>query len=233
MLDAPTLLFISVFIDFFSNLLNIVMIILFLVIGVLAGLLLKPPAKNQVTKIIERDRRFIDFNINEESAFSLSCDPKKGYPPQRFLKLNAGYTGKVGRFIKRTITKFFGKEGTAYTWTFEAGAQKKIGSLSKALKGLWGNDYWNLFAENEPEKANQLEESKINVTVEIEKGFTPESFTSVSEEDIKREEDRAAAQTFWKGKRSEEKREWIDYIFILMAGFGIALALQVMGILRI
>lgn len=233
MITLPPLLIIGIFVDFFSNILNIVMVILFLIIGVLAGLLLKPPSRNQVTKIIERDRRFIDFNINEESAFSLSCDPVKGFPPQRFIKLNAGYTGKVGRFIKRTITRFYGKEGTAYTWLFKGGVNAKIGSLAKALKSIWGEDFWSLFAENEPEKAKQLEKSKVNVTVEIEEGFTPEGFTSVSEEDIKREEDRAAAQTFWRGKRSEEKRQVLDYLIIGMAGFGVALMLQIIGVLRI
>lgn len=229
----PQILIISVFIDFFGNILNVVMMILFLVIGVLLGLLLKPPSRNQVTKLIERDRRFVDFNINEESAFSLNCDPVKGFMPQRFIKLAPGYTGKVGRFIKRTITRFFGKEGTAYTWIFEGGEDKKLGSLADALHGIWGEDYWNLFAENEPDKVKELEESKVNVTISVETGFTPEGFQSVSEEDIKREEDREAAKTFWRGKRSEEKRQFLDYLIIGMAGFGVALMLQIIGVLRI
>ena len=206
------------------------MIILFALVGVFIGLAFHPRAKNQVMKIIPRDRRFVDFNIARENAFSVECEEQKGFPPQRFIKFRAGFSGTVGRFLKRSITRFIGREGTAYTWRTETlgGARelkspKFIGTLADALKGLWGLEFYDTIPED---KKDELEESTINVTVDISnEDLTPENSKSVSEEDIKREEDRLAAETFWKGKKEVQKSEWTQWIFIFIAGMGAALLL--------
>jgi len=205
------------------------MVVLFILVGVLIGLLLKPKAKDQVMKIIERDKRFIDFNITQENAFSLECERKKGFPPQRFLKVSPGFTGQVGRFLKRGVTRFIGKEGTAYTWKTQS-SKVKIGSLAKALRGLWGKKFYDQVPEV---KRKQLEESKISVTVDIDPGLTPKGYKPASEEDIKQEQDRLAAETWWEGKKQADKGTWLQYLFIAGFGFGVALALQILGVLRI
>lgn len=164
-----------------------------------------------------------------ENAFSVECEEKKGFPPQRFVKMRPGYTGRVGKFLKKAITCFLGIEGTAYTQKVESGTEP-LGSLADALRGLWGDDFYMQVPEP---KRKELEESKINVTVNIDPEYNPEDFPEITEEQIFDEEDRRGAETYWKGKKEAEKGKWLDYLFILGAGIGIALTLQILGILRI
>ena len=200
-------------------------------------------------KLIPRDKRFIDFNVSRENAFSVECEAKKGFPPQRFIKYKPGWSGQVGRFMKRGITRFLGLEGTAYTCEIEQGEtitlkQKKgknpreitisnaihVGSLADALKTIWGTRFYNQVPEA---KRITLEEGKVNVIVGLEDVKTPEGFKEITEEAIKQEEDRLAAETWWQGKKQADKGTWLQYIFIAGFGFGVALALQILGVLRI
>jgi len=194
------------------------MIALFILIGILIGLVFKPKAKDQVMKISEKDHRYVDFDVSQENAFSIECESKKGYPMQRFLKHAASYTGVVGRFLKRSRTRFLGKVGTAYTWRPLVDIKGVfIGTLGKALRGVWGDDFYFTVPED---KRKELEESKVNVTVELEPGMTPEGYKPASEEDFKQEQDRQAAETWWKGKKIAEKGTWMQWMFIFMAGMG-------------
>lgn len=223
----------SIFLDIFGNLVFDIMLIIFLLIGLLGGIFLRPWFGNQVVKLIEREFRFVDLDIDEESAVSIECKNKKGMPPQRFFKHRPGYTGIVGKFLKKPVTRFFGREGTAYTWSIEGGQEIKLGSgtLAGAVETVWGSEFYNAV----PAKQKKLlEESEIGVTVQLEGGpLTPERFHPVSEEDIKAEEDRKASETFWEGKKTLVKGQWIQWFFIFVAGFGVAAVLQIIGILRI
>ena len=202
------------------------MLLLFVLIGILIGLIYRPRAKNECMKLLPRDKRFIDFKISHEDAFGFDCEPVKGFPPQRFIKLRPGFTGKIGKFLKRSITRFIGKEGSAYTWKTESGPVQ-FGTLGKALRGLWGDKVYNQIPEK---RRTELEESKINVTLDLEEGLTPEKFTPVSEEDIKTEQDRKAAETWWEGKKMAEKGKWSEWIFIFVAGAGaMAIASKFLG----
>lgn len=216
------------FVNFFSQPFNWVMMLIGACIGIIIGLIFRPTFGNRVLKLIPRDNRFIEFNVDEETAHSIECKPKKGYPPQRFLKYHPGFTGRVGRFLKRASTIFLGKEGTAYTWKTKS--SKIQVSLADTLKTLWGKEFYEQVPE---EQRSKVESGKIDVAIGLEDGFTPEDLKKLTEEDIKTEEDRKAAETWWEGKKMTEKRQWIDMIIIALAGFGIAVTLQVLGILRI
>jgi len=223
----------SIFLDIFGNLVFDIMLIIFLLIGLLGGIFLRPWFGNQVVKLIEREFRFVDLDIEEESAVSIECKDKKGMPPQRFFKHRPGYTGIVGKFLKKPVTRFFGREGTAYTWKIEAGKEIKLdpGDLGAAVRTVWGEEFY----DGVPAKQKKLlEESKLGVTVQLEEGpLTPEKFHPISEEDIKSEEDRKASETFWEGKKTLVKGQWIQWVFIFVAGFGVACAAMILGILRI
>lgn len=233
------------FANFFTNPFNIVMLAIFICIGVIIGLLLKPRAKDQVMKLIPRDVRFIDFNVRRENAFSVECDEKKGFPPQRFIKYKPGWTGQVGRFIKRAITRHLGLEGTAYTCQVEQGKEMLfvemqgnpgvvaidnailLGSLSDALKAIWGPEFYNEVPQSRRE---ELEKEKINVIIGLDEVKTPSGFKELTEENIKQEEDRQAAETWWKGKKQAEKGQWLMMIWLLLAGAGImAIASKFLG----
>lgn len=221
----------EIFAGFFGNILNVVMILMFLVIGVIIGIFIRPRWKNTVMKIMPKDRRFIDFNIKEETAISVVCDDKKGFPPHRFLKIAIGYIGETGMVVKRAVTRYIAKEGTAYLWQTDQDKFKRVaGGLPTLLKHLWGEQEYDTMPED---LRHKCEDDKVLVTVDISDGLTPEGLQSVSEEDIKREEDREACRTLWEGKKREEKGAWLNLLIVGLAGFGIACFLQIIGILRI
>lgn len=223
----------DIFLGYFGNIFNDLMIMVFLLVGVILGIIFRPGWTNAVMKISPTEHRFEEFSIKNESAVSIECDDKKGMPPHRFIKLYPGYIGRTGRFVKRQITRYIGKEGTAYTWKMNDVDEfvKVPGGLATALKTIWGNDVYDQI----PDEPRQALENTTNlmVTVDLTEGLTPEGFRSISEEDIKREEDRQAANTLWQGKLQQVKGELVRTIIIGIAGFGIACALQIIGVLRI
>jgi len=221
----------DVFVQYFANPVTWVFTGLFIIVGLLIGLFLRPWMGNQVIKIIPADHRFIDLAIDEETAISVQCKKLKGMPVQRFLKLHPGFTGIVGRFLKKAITRYIGIEGTAYTWKIEEGRWKKLGSLAKAIRGVWGEDFWATVPKTQREK---LEESRIQVTVGLDKApLTPAGMRSISEEDIKQEEDRQASKTFWREHGSRDRGFYINMILAGGTGFAICAVLVLLGLIQL
>lgn len=222
---------IEIFLGFFGNIFNVVMLLVFLALGVILGLLLRPKWGNSVMKLLPKTARFVEFGIAEETAVSISCDDKKGFPPQRFIKISQGFVGTVGRFVKKSVTRYLAKEGTAYTFKTTQNHLEEIpGGIPAAIKQLWGQTEYDKIP---PHLKDKLEQNLLAVTVDLQDGLTPEGYRPVTEEDIKREEDREAAKTWWMGRKMAEKGTWVQVVFILLAGVGIALILQIIGILRI
>lgn len=229
-MNQPVVLVINMFVDFFGNPMSWVFLGLFILIGILIGVFLRPWFGNQVLKFTPADHRFVDLDIEEETAVSVQCKKKKGMPIQRFFKLHPGFTGIVGRFIKKPVTRFLGIEGTAYTWKIELGRWKKLGSLEDAMKTVWGEDFWATV----PERQKALcEESRIQVTVGLDEApLTPAGMRSISEEDIKQEEDRMASKTFWAEHGAKIQGFLINILLAGGTGFGVALFLVMIGIIK-
>lgn len=220
----------DIFLNYFSQPLTWVFTGMFIMIGLLIGLFLRPWLGNQVIKFIPGDHRFIDLSIDEETSVSLQCKKIKGMPIQRFFKLHPGFTGIVGRFLKKPITRYLGIEGTAYTWKIKSGRWEKLGSLGDALKSIWGEDFFNTLPERQ---LKMMDESRIQVTVDLDEApLTPEGMRSISEEDIKQEEDRRASKTFWEEHGSQMKGFFINVFLAGGTGFGIALLLVMIGIIK-
>ncbi len=220
----------DIFINYFSNPITWVFTGLFIFVGLLIGLLLRPWIGNQVIKFIPGDHRFIDFSIDEESSVSVQCKKVKGMPIQRFFKYHPGFTGIVGRIIKKPITRYLGIEGTAYSWQIKNGTWEKLGSLKDAVETVWGEDFWSHVPDRQ--KA-LLEESRIQVTVGLDEApLTPGGMRSISEEDIKQEEDRQASKTFWQEHSGQIKGYIINLFLAGGTGFGVALFLVMLGIIR-
>lgn len=221
----------DIFVGYFSNPLSWVFLGIFLLLGILVGVFLRPFVGNQVQKFIPADHRFIDLSIDEETAISVQCKKVKGMPIQRFFKLHSGFTGIVGRFLKKPITRYLGIEGTAYTWEIEAGRWKKLGSLADAVRVVWGERFWGSVPDKQKEK---LTESRIQVTVGLDEApLTPAGMRSISEEDIKSEEDRRASKVFWEEHKSQQKGFYINLILAGGTGFAICAFLVLMGIIRL
>jgi hypothetical protein len=222
--------FFDPFVATFGNILTDVFFLVFILIGILLGIFLRPMVGNRILKLDPSTHRFHELDIREESAISIECQDKKGMPPQKFFKHHPGFTGIVGRFMKKNVTLFLGRTGTAYTWRLESGSWKKLGGLAEAIQTVWGAAFY----DSVPDKQKmQLEESEIQVTVGLsEDPLTPEGYKEISEEDIHKEEDRAAARTFWKERDAKNKSLYINIILAAGLGFGICAALFLLGIFK-
>lgn len=214
--------------DVFTGSLNIISIIFIFcgcLIGVLIGILLKPPRTNKVIKFLPNDKRFIEFDIKKEHAFSVYCKDKKSYPPHRFIKFHSGFTGLVGSVVKRASTIFLGIQGTAYTQRLSSGSKIVNERLDKCLRALWGDDFYDLIPK---EQKDAIEDGVVLTTIDlgdldIPKNSKGEALKNISEEDLKTEEDVQASQNYWKGRRQVEKGAWVQYVFT--AGTGAAIML--------
>lgn len=208
-----------------------------LVLALLYLLLKKLRPAREVMYLRERDHRGQRLRITEETATTIYCRRKKG-SDKRFFKWGGSY---IFHEAGKMITRFFSKEGVAYTYRFKTSTPttnpgvvpdevtqdvqclscgevfttelpvvkigmrgEEVGSLEKVLTGLWGKKF---FDEIPPKQRKIIEDNKILVTVELESGLTPEGFSPVSEEDIKEEEDRAAARIFAKALAPGAKQE--------------------------
>ena len=138
-----TLGVLGMFMEVFANPLNWVFMGMFGMFGIIIGVFIKPFVGNQVLKFIPSDHRFIELDIEEETAVSLECKKKKGFPLQRFFKYHPGFTGLAGRIIKKPVTKFLAIEGTAYTWKIEEGVNKLLGNLNDAVRSIWGEEFYS------------------------------------------------------------------------------------------
>ncbi len=181
--------------------------------GVFAGLIFvlirKGKPAREVMYLRERDRRGERLSIEEETAPSLSCKKRKG-ASLKFFKYGGSYVFSEGG---KMVTRFFGKEGTAYTYKFQGaeGNGEEVtavkigsGSLEDALIHVWGEDFY----KEVPDAQKKLvENSKVYVTVDLESGLTPEGYTPISEEDINEEQDREAAKIFSKGLGATSKQQ--------------------------
>lgn len=216
----------AVFSDIFTNLIVDVMFGIFLLTGIIIGVLLRPRQGNIVLHLNSDEHRYQELNIETETAVSVECKPRKGSIQKRFFKYAPGFTGMAGRLVKRMRTLYLGKEGTAYTWCMEQ--EKKIEStLENTLRTMWGSKFYDLIPD---EERDLVEKSKVGVTISLETGLTPEGFKQITEDNIKAEEDRQAAKTYWQGKKQELRGETIKMIMYLMAGAGImAIASKVLG----
>lgn len=220
----------NILIDTFGNPFVDAMFGVFILIGILLGIFLRPFVGNRVLKMDPETHRFHELNVEEESAVSITCKDEKGMPPQKFFKHNPGFVGIVGRFLKKPVTLFLGRTGTAYTWRLEAGAWKKLGTLAAALKDIWGDTFYDEIPE---EKKKVLEKSEIQITVGLaDDPLTPEGRKVVSEEDIHKEEDRAASRTFWKERFSKDKMWIVNLLLAAGTGFAVCAALVLFGVIK-
>lgn len=104
------------FLDLLGNVFAWVWFVIFALIGVFLGIVIRMyvlQPKNQMLYIRERDGRGNELNIKSEDAISLVTNSN---PVMRFFKWGRSYEiRKRGK----SSARFFGKEGTAYTWRLE------------------------------------------------------------------------------------------------------------------
>lgn len=211
------------------------MLLIFLLLGMLTGILLlryiiKP--KNQIQYLRERDGRGHEFDVAREDAISLETSTN---PPLRFFKFGRAY-----EFIKRgrAFTRFFGKEGTAYTWRLEGFAKTnpegetkpltlEFPTLEGAVKHCWGNETYEAVQE---ELKAKLRNNKMYVTVNLEPGITPEGYEPITEQTITKKADEDMASLIGREVKEAQGSDWKMILIMMLAGMGIlAIASKLFG----
>jgi len=238
-------LIIDIFFSFFTSIFNILFFIIAILIGVIVGMILyraltRP--KNQIIYCRERDGRAMELNIAKEDAISLETATK---PPLRFFKFGRSYEL---RRHGRPFTRFFGKEGTAYTWVLEGfhkltpkrgrpsknpGEHGKVElsfpSLAGLLKSLWGETF---FASVPETQRAELEENKVLVTVNLESGLTPEGYQPITESVIRKKSREDAKDLIGRGLKGAISKDWFERLAWIGAGAGITMfALLLLGVI--
>lgn len=208
--------FLDIFIDSL-NAISIIFIIMFCLVGVMIGILLKPPRANRVIKFLRGDKRFIEFDVDKEMEYSIYCKDLKGFPPHRFIKYHSGFTGKVGMFVKRAATIFLGVSGTAYTQTLISGEQAIDRPLVQCLRDLWGKTFY----EQIPQEQRDMIDPVMLTTIDL--GEHDQELKPISPQVLVREQAEQSSQFFLKGRKVAEKGQWVNYLFI--AGTGAAVML--------
>jgi len=105
------------------DLMNMLRIMIFLAAGVLLGIIqsayMTPPTR--VMYVRERDGRGEELKVSNETPISLETG---GKTPYRFFKFGRSYEFK--KALGKKVSTFFGKEGTAYSWTLMGYSPKRF-----------------------------------------------------------------------------------------------------------
>jgi len=126
----------------------------------------------------------------------------------------------------KAVTRFFGKEGTAYTWWTESG-EKSIGTIAESLRKIWGADF---YGEIPKTQRDLIESKKVYVTVNLETGLTPEDFPVVKEDQIHEDDDTKAAKILGEGMKESTKVPFSQGILWMAAGAAIVMGLVLLGV---
>lgn len=104
---------------------------------------------------------------------------------------------------------------------------KKIGTLYEALATIWSDE---LMEKLPYEHRKPIEDSKMYVTVELERGHTPEGYKPVSDQDITTDANKRMADLISMGVEGLRKEDWVKLIFAVLAGVGATFAAQALGL---
>jgi len=179
--------------------------------------------QHEVLYFAEMEKTGLQLKVLSDSPRMLKTEKN-----MRFLRNRVAYNFKVG---KRTITRYLGKRGTAYTFSLEGGKVKKIGSIYDAVVLLWGQDKVDKI---KTEELKLLKDSQIFITVDLEKGITPEGYHPMSESDINTEANISMANLIGKAIRDElASSDFIKVLGLLGAGGCLIFLLEALGIISL
>jgi hypothetical protein len=103
----------------------------------------------------------------------------------------------------------------------------KIGSFFDALQMILEPETIKAI---DPEYQKKLMDSKLYVTVDLEKGQTPEGYQPISDKEITYDANRTMANLLSQGVEGLQKRDWIFIGAVFLAGMGTMLLLEAIGL---
>ncbi len=143
----------------------------------------------------------------------------------RFIRYRAPIMFQVGM---KTVTRFFGVKGTAYTKTLEEGEAGPY-TLLNIMTSVWSEE---IIDELEDDIKQKLIKSQVPITVRLQTHETPQGMIPRSELWLKKEANDEMARVFGENIRREMNAEdWVRTIGLVGAGVGLALVAQAIGII--
>jgi len=148
---------------------------------------------------------------------------------RRFIRNSVAYTLREGG---KTLTCWLAKRGTAYTFQpdyTEEGRGKVIGSMWDRLLSILGTTIETEFSD---EWRESLKESKVYVTVELEKGVTPDGMEVMSETGVNTEANQGMSDLIGVGLRQRIlKEDWVKNFGLMAIGATALWLAQTMGVI--
>lgn len=217
------------FLNIFTNPWFLLMIVapIMLVFGLIGGNILSQPRKNRVLKVDPQSHRGVELEINSEDTINVYCNPVGKMPPQKFIKYLEPFNVIRKGWLKiQNYALWFGRFGTAYVHKFNNEPVKL--SFKKAVYTVFGKRYYKQIPANIKQR---IESGSIGVTIEFPKGpLTPKSkgkkaLPSVSESDIRRDDDQRAMSNLWDTFDKEKKKSVINILMAIGTGVAIGIAI--------
>ena len=144
----------------FSNPFSMAVVVLILLGSIVYYFIRRYKAITYVELLRPRDGRGKKFEVDYETDVGLKCKKTKGLTP-KFIKIGRGWL-----FNERgkSITKFFGIEGTAYTATIDIENEKPIKMKIEAfLRWVWGDKFYNSIPSTQ---RDTIEKSTWGLTID-------------------------------------------------------------------
>jgi len=195
-------------------------VVLFL--GLFLGNWLSQPRKNVVLKLDPQSHRGVSLQVREEDAVTVYCDRVGKMPPQKFIKrLNPYNILQKGWLKLSNFAMWFGRYGTAYVHEFK----DELVNLEFAdvVHHMFGEKYYKQIPDD---VKKQIENAEVGVLVEFPiNPLTPKDqkgklLPSISEDDIRRDDDEKAMKNLTASIEKETRRDMLNILAVFGAGIG-------------
>ena len=188
-------------------------------VGILISVSRSRPRK-EVLFLRPRDKRGERLDVTRETDRSVLCE--RSNPIHRFIKIGPAWVFHDGR---RTITRFLGVEGKAYTAVLK-GDKKIEMSIHEYLQSIWGKKIY----ESMPKKLRRaLERDKTGVIVDVDVP-EPEGLPRLTSDDINDEGDAVVLNRLARmGTATSIKQQLYHNLVWFFLGLGFAAILSHMG----
>lgn len=184
----------------------------------------KTKARKEVMFLRPRDKRGEKLDITRETDRSILCE--KSDPVHRFIKIGSAFVFRDGG---KTVTRFIGIEGSAYTAELNKDEQNVKLSVDEHLKSLWGEKIYSALPQKLKDAA---ERDKIGITIEpVRINAEEKGLESLSSDEVNDEGDATVLNRLAKyGATTSVKEKLLQNLIWFFLGIGFAAILARMGL---
>lgn len=191
-----------------------------LLVVVLLFALGKGKSRKEVMFLRPRDKRGERLDVTRETDRSVLCE--KSDPVHRFIKVGSSF---VFKDAGKTVIRFFGIEGSAYTALLKTDVEPVKKSIEDYLIGIWGKAD---FEKLPPRMREAAKDDKIGVIIEPIKVNAEElGLDILSSDDVNDESDATVLARLSKmGTVENFKSKLLGNIVWMILGMGIYAIIQ-------